>query len=152
MNKVEIHSFKDPRCQTGFLPDFLPLSDLGDPPLINPLGRNDRIRLEFLSLYYEINVAFASIGGDCDSTERACLEVELDTLQHARAMLEDFYAPLGIIAEPTLVRGFAVNLAFTFPDESRWFQQRQATGPTRAVLHFSQSAPSSPDYKKGENV
>jgi hypothetical protein len=144
MNQQEISAVKDPRIGSEFRPQFLPLSDLGDPPPVGTPQRNDCIRLEFLCAYYELNVAYARLLAareDQFSEERSGIRREIERLQMIRDQLEDRYAPYGVIAEPAFARGFAVNVAFTFPNESRWFRQQRATKAWEAELRFSPPDP-----------
>lgn len=139
MSAQEISTPKDPRIGSNFLPQFLPLSDLGDPPPVGTPHRNDRIRLEFLGAYYEIHAAFArflAAQGHKPAKERARIEREIERLQGIRDQLEDRYAPYGVIAEATVAKGFVVNVTFTFPDESRWFREQRSTEAWEAELRF----------------
>ena len=142
MIEKELRPLMDPREKPRFRPAFYPLSDMSDPPPQDTDSRNHCIRLRFLSVYYELNVLTASLQSEgISADEKEHLEGEFTSLKKARDELEDFYAPLGIIAEPTFVEGFAGNINFTFPNESRWFQQRQVAGPREAELRFSAPGP-----------
>src|SRR5437879_1937342 len=104
MNPQNILAPQDPRTALNFFPQFLPLCDLGDAPPTNPTKRNDMIRLQFLAVYYELNVAQAEfLAGrrGSDSEGPSGLEQKLVHLRQNRDLLEDQYAPYGIIAEPT---------------------------------------------------
>src|SRR5437773_6791923 len=106
MSAHEIFASKDPRIGSKFLPQFFPLSDFGEAPPVDTSNRNDRIRLEFLTTYYKLNVLFARLlvtRNDRPSKERARIERELEQLRNVRDQLEDRYAPYGVIAEPTFV-------------------------------------------------
>jgi hypothetical protein len=132
---------KDPRVSDTFQPYFFPLSDLSEFPPGNPEKKNNRIRLEFLILYYEINLVSARLIDPKVRTdsEKQRSEQQLKSLRRDLQQLEDYYAPLGVIAEPRIAKGFAVNLTFTFPDESRWFHEQAATGRRNAELKFSRA-------------
>jgi hypothetical protein len=139
MSAHEIFASKDPRLGSKLLPQFFPLSDLGEPPPVDTPNRNGRIRLEFLTTYYKLNVLFARLlatGDARPSRERARIESEIQQLRKVRDQLEDRYAPYGVIAEATFVKGFAVNVSFTFPDESRWFREQRSTMAWEAELRF----------------
>jgi hypothetical protein len=133
-------SLKDPRIGSNFLPHFLPLSDCGDPPPPDAPGRNDQVRLEFLAAYYELNTAYAQLlldqQKDRAPTESARASRKIERLLRLRDHLEDRYAPLGVIAEATFAKGFAVNITFTFPDESRWVREQQGATAREAELRF----------------
>src|SRR5687768_8736852 len=130
MRAHEFTTTPDPRLGAAFLAHFLPLCDLGDPPPVGAPKGNDRIRLEFLAAGYQLNVAFARrlvAGEDLSPEDQAALARELERCQQIRDDLEDRYAPYGVIGEATVVKGFVVNISFTFPDESRWFHEQRAT-------------------------
>src|SRR5688572_4454001 len=145
---MDYQAAKDPRCNLGFLPELFPLSDFGDPPPVGASGKNDRIRLEFLAVYYAINLASLNLSTEVSKREeKGAFEQELNSLRKVRDELEDFYAPLGIIAEPTVSDDITVNIAFTFPNESRWFLQQQAAGPRQAQLQFQVPIPENENKK-----
>jgi hypothetical protein len=140
MNAPKTLVCKDPRTGPKFRPEFFPLCDLGDPPPSDTANRNDRVRLEFLAVHYEFNVATAQLmaaRNKIGSEERARLEQHVAELSQRRDRLEDFYTPYGVIAEATMAHGIVLNLAFTFPDESRWYHdEKRATLPRHAQLQI----------------
>ena len=139
MSTPENFPSADPRAASGFLPHFFPLSDFRDFPPGNPGAKNDRIRLQFLAMHYDINLAFGGfLTPECnrDPEEKAQLEQQWKSVRTLRDQMEYYYASVGIIAEPTVAKGFVVNLAFTFPNESRWFREQLDTGPRKAELKF----------------
>jgi hypothetical protein len=130
----------DPRSEPEFIPHFFPLSDFTDFAAGTPVERNEQIRLQFLATHYEVNLAFrrcVAANGANDRGEQRARDGELTRLRQRLDELMDFYAPLGIIAEPSTVREVVVNLCFTFPDESRWFREQLVAQPRRAELTFS---------------
>lgn len=129
----------DPRLGSVFFPQFMPLCDLEEPPSVNATQPNDRVRLEFLSVYYHLNLALAkrlSAPEDLTAAARSALQDEIARWLTTRDQLEDRHAPYGVIAEPTVEKGFAVNLAFTFPTESRWFHEQRSKRAWEARLEF----------------
>jgi hypothetical protein len=140
MNAPETLLCKDPRTGSNFLPEFLPLCDLGDPPPADTTNRNDRVRLEFLAVYYELNLASAELmtaRREIGSAETARLEQKVAEFGQRRDRLEDYYTPYGVIAEATMAHDIAINLTFTFPDESRWYHdEKRATLRREAKLQI----------------
>jgi len=153
MNVRKVRPLKDPRTKPTFQPAFMPLCDFDDPPTSSPLGRNDSIRFEFLSVYYELNATSAQLlaidQGRSSESRRSQVQARIEKLSLLRDRLEDQYAPLGIIAEPEVQEGFVVNLSFTFPDESRWLREQKRTVNWQANLSFS--PPPTEDVKEKES-
>jgi hypothetical protein len=113
--------FKDPRSAPGFLPQFIPRANGQDAPRPDSAPWEDRVMLEFLAIYYELNHAYSQLlqakirtesSGDASEQRRGqqCLEQWLVR----RDALEDRYAPAGVIAEPVYENGFTVNVQFRF--------------------------------------
>jgi hypothetical protein len=111
----------DPRTRPDFQPLHYPRLNGQDTPPVGATGRNDRIKLEFLAVYYGLNCENArllDLKNQPDSDRRA--EAEKNALQAveklliARDQLEDEYAPLGVVAEPFLNDGFTVAVRVSF--------------------------------------
>jgi hypothetical protein len=143
MDAREIPSGQGMEGASDFHPQFLPLSDLNNPPSKDSTNPNDLIRWKFLSVYHGLNLAYAKLlaaGRGADLAEQHQWKLRLEELTQTRDRLEDQYAPYGVIAEVTFEKGFAVNIAFTFPNESRWFrEQKKTTSPWEAELHFQET-------------
>ena len=112
---------KDPRSRRDFLPQYYPKANGqgGPPPKVT--AQNDRIKIEFLAVYYQLNREYARLvqtRAMPQSPDRAKAEGEcLRAIERAlilRDGLEDQYAASGVIAEPILADGFTVDLKFTF--------------------------------------
>ncbi|HEY2951701.1 MAG TPA: hypothetical protein VGK40_03905 [Verrucomicrobiae bacterium] len=112
-------SWRDPRTTRGFRPNWHPKADGREAPPVNAAGRHDRIRAEFLAIYYELNRAYARLrqgkrsGGK--ARELAALR-QIETILRRRDALEDRFAPYGVIAEPVIHKGFTVEVKFSFGD------------------------------------
>lgn len=112
---------RDPRTQPAFQPAHFPQANGGTAPAVGTRDSNDRIKLRFLSVYYHLNIGYTDLlqvrasqpGSERDAAEHRVLRRIERTLRQ-RDALEDHYAPLGIMAEPVMCQGFAVNLQFTF--------------------------------------
>jgi hypothetical protein len=111
----------DPRSISDFMERFLPLCNGKPAPPIGASGRNERIMIEFLVVYYHLNCFHLKL---CDLRARAeapdrpqsesdCLR-ELEKVLVVRDALEDRYAPCGILADPVVEDGFTVNIRFSF--------------------------------------
>src|SRR5882724_11146721 len=114
-------SAEDPRSRSGFLLQYYPAANGKDAPPADATERNDRIMLEFLAAYYEINWQYSrllEVRQRPDSPERSEAERErLQAIENAlihRDSLEDRYAPFGVIAEPVVKEGFTVDLKVSF--------------------------------------
>jgi hypothetical protein len=140
MDADEISNRQGIERGSDFFPQFLPLSDLDNPPPKHSTNPNDLIRWKFLSVYHDLNLAYAkrhAASRRLDHAEENQWKNRLEELTEIRDGLEDQYAPYGVIAEVTFEKCFAVNIAFTFPNESRWFhEQKRATSPWEAELQF----------------
>lgn len=79
--------------------------------------RDDRLVLEFLAAYYDLNCAYARLlearqapaSPARTEAERKCLQA-IEALLIVRDRLEDQYAPFGVIADPVVKDGFTVNV------------------------------------------
>ena len=113
-------SVPDPRAAADFEPRHYPLIN-GEHPPPRSRDRNGRIKIEFAAAYYALNswhARLANLRTRPDSLERRQEEVrllqEIERLLIARDQLEDFYAPLGVIAHPVTREGYTVNLNISF--------------------------------------
>lgn len=111
----------DPRSRSGFQPRFYPTANGVEAPRAEATQRNDRIILEFLSAYYEINRAYSELleaRKEPDSIKRGKAERKqlqaIEKLLILRDGLEDRYAPSGVIAEPVVRAGFTTDVKFSF--------------------------------------
>jgi hypothetical protein len=127
----------DPREAPDFHAEFHPTANGKPAPLPGASEPHDRLALDFLAAYYEINRGYAhllAIRAERPSErrpdrERAALQA-IEIALRNRDELEDFYAPYGIIAEPVLQEGIAVDVRFTFGDVD-------SAGHKRNQPHFS---------------
>src|SRR2546422_5721915 len=113
--------FEDPRSRSDFLREYYPKANGKDAPPEDSPQRNDRIMIEFLAAYYSLNREYGrlrELRKKTDSAERAQQEREhlqaIEKVLIVRDGLEDRYAPLGVIAEPLVNDGFAVDVKFSF--------------------------------------
>ena len=100
-----------------------PTADGKSAPPRNSKDRNDRIKTEFLTAYYRLNRCYSrllEIRGKQISdparrqrNERTALQ-KIELALRLRDELEDQYAPYGIIAEPLMRNGFAIDVKFSF--------------------------------------
>jgi len=103
------------------LPQYYPLANHQEAPPFDALERNDRIKLEFLAGYYELNCEYSRLlvarqsppSLERDEAERSILQAVEQRLI-VRDNLEDRYAPFGVIADPVVKNGFVVNVIFSF--------------------------------------
>src|SRR5262245_42005024 len=94
--------FKDPRPRSGFLPQFYPTANGQSAPPVEATGRNDRIILEFLAAYYDLNSHYSRLletrknpgSPERRKSERKRLHA-IEKVLIRRDRLEDRYAPLG---------------------------------------------------------
>jgi len=120
--KTDVRSgLQDPRRRSDFLPQHYPRANGKEAPPIDAAGQNDRIVLEFLAVYYELNSESSrllEVRKRPDSQQRS--EAERERLQAVEKVLvlrdglEDRYAPFGLIAEPVVQEGFTVDLKVSF--------------------------------------
>lgn len=114
-------TFQDPRRESGFQPEHFPRANGKDAPPLEATAWEDRVTVEFLAAYYELNRAYASLrrtrerpkSPEAASEERECLQRLEGRLVH-RDALEDRYAPAGVIAESVNQEGFTVDVRFRF--------------------------------------
>src|SRR5215468_8104402 len=109
MNQIQTpaspHAFEDPRSRSDFRTKHYPQANGREAPPLDASGRNDRVVLEFLALYYDLNCQYAAllqVRKEPKSAGQACTEREhlraIETTLIARDRLEDRYAPFGVIA------------------------------------------------------
>jgi hypothetical protein len=111
----------DPRSMPDFQERFFPLCNGKPAPLPANSKGNERIMLEFLALYYQLNrihLKLSNIRAATESPERAqsesnCLR-ELEKVLIQRDALEDHYAPCGVVADPLVKDGFILDIRFSF--------------------------------------
>lgn len=118
----------DPRKATDFNPRWYPKADGRDAPACDSTDPHDRIRLQFLAAYYELNRSYARLmqlrraapkkPGTPQAGEAAALK-QIEAILRRRDALEDRYACLGVIAEPVMQKGFTVDVTFSFGTERR---------------------------------
>jgi hypothetical protein len=124
---------EDPRGRGDFRPEFYPKANGGDDPPPEATSRNDRIRIEFRAVYYRLNCEYARLQearASAESSGRAKMESEclraIEKILILRDGLEDHHAAFGVICEPVVTNGYAMDLKFTFGDVT-------ATGRLRSV-------------------
>jgi hypothetical protein len=114
----------DPRSHADFDPHLYPGVNRQEAPAPNATERNNRIKLEFLAVYYRLNrehVRLQNLRGQPETEQRRAGELDIlraiERLLVLRDNLEDEYAPLGVIAEPVNRDGFTRDLIVTFGNE-----------------------------------
>ena len=111
----------DPRSRPDFRPRFYPTANAENPPPAEATGRNDRVILEFLAAYYELNCRYEALLearrqpdlARRQREERGCLQA-IEKVLIVRDALEDRHAPFGVIAEAKISDGFVTDVAFSF--------------------------------------
>ncbi|HTL55812.1 MAG TPA: hypothetical protein VL361_09040 [Candidatus Limnocylindrales bacterium] len=113
--------FEDPRSRTDFRAKYYPRANAREGPPPDASARNERVMLEFLAVYYELNCQYAALLEERkNSRASAQTRRELELLRAiertliARDRLEDRYAPYGVIAEPIIEKGFTIDVIFSF--------------------------------------
>ena len=142
----------DPRCRTDFLPACYPKANGRDAPPAQATEQNDRIMLEFLAAYYELNRAYAGLRAarkSAASPEQAAAERErlqaMEKVLIIRDGLEDRYAPFGVLAEPVVQNGFAVDVRFSFGNVDA--AGRRRTDRYRLMAYLPIPLPEGMDFK-----
>ena len=114
-------TFTDPRTRSDFQPQHYPRVNDQEPPPPSATERNDRMKIEFLAAYYDLNCAYAQLVAVRQEAESPALrDAEKKLLQNVERLLivrdglEDRFAPLGVIAEPVVKDGFTVNVILSF--------------------------------------
>jgi len=136
----------DPRKQPAFQPSLFPTANgsVTFPSSADP--KNEAIVLAFLSAYYELNVRWTVLRGvraelpPRPELERAALEA-IETALLQRDELEDYFAPLGIIAEPIAEDGITRDVLFTFGSVTATGNFRSQPFTTSAELSFAPPKP-----------
>jgi hypothetical protein len=120
----------DPREAPDFRAGLYPTANAKPAPPPGATEPHDQLMLEFLAAYWEINRAHARLlevraqaPSETQPQERAALQ-QIETALRHRDALEDFYAPYGIIAEPIMKDGSAMDIRFTFGDTDSAGQKR----------------------------
>jgi len=104
----------DPRHQRGYSAKFMPLCDGGPPP---PAGATDalaRRKIEFLTVYYDLNVLYAKLEAvrrENGDAKRLLKRIVLAL--RARDQVEDLYAPEGFFGEPEMEGVIFRNIRFS---------------------------------------
>jgi hypothetical protein len=116
----------DPRKASDFNADWYPKADGREAPAVDTSDACDRIRLQFLAVYYELNGGYARLQafrnaipkkpGTAQPGELTALK-QIEELLRRRDALEDQFAPLGVIAEPVMQQGFTLDVRFSFGAE-----------------------------------
>ncbi|MSU62692.1 MAG: hypothetical protein EXS31_09890 [Pedosphaera sp.] len=124
----------DPRESAGFASEYFPTTNGKESPVASSSDRNSRIMGEFAAAYYDINRQYAKllqIRAEPPRTGMADREREqmqnLERALRSRDELEDRCAPLGVIVEPVMRAGFAIDLKCGFGNVD-------ALGRTRSEL------------------
>jgi hypothetical protein len=112
---------EDPRTRSDFDPRHYPRIDGQESPPPEARERNDRIKLEFLAVYYGLNREHACLlelrarpVSDRHPEEEKRILQAIDQVLIVRDQLEDEYAPLGVVAEPIVNDGFTVSVRISF--------------------------------------
>jgi len=133
----------DPRAEKDFNSKFYPAADGCPPPSPESHDRNDRIKLEFCAVYYQLNRLHAGLtdlrshpGNLTDVHRERALLQQIEAHLRIRDGLEDRYAPYGIIAEATTRDGSTVDIKFTFGDRNVLCQQSAHLVSSTALLFF----------------
>ncbi len=111
----------NPRSHPDFIEQYFPLANGKPAPPVDSQERNDRIMLDFLAAYYDLNRAHSKLleirrnanSSTPSEAERKYLP-EVDKLLVARDEVENHYAPCGVFAQPVSKDGFTVNIKFSF--------------------------------------
>src|SRR5690349_12766903 len=117
MNTASSNEPLDPRKQTGFLPELLPMVD-GES--VSHLDQSDPLlqeKQQFAWAYYAINTAYQQLvqfrkapsGQGNIAAEREILR-KIELALRAKEALEDRFVSRGISASPKLTKGFTIDL------------------------------------------
>jgi hypothetical protein len=114
-------ALEDPRSRHGFEEQHFPTANGKPAPPVDAMEPNDRIILEFLAAYYELNRAYRKLRDARqvgDTAERTATELEAlretEKILIRRDALEDHYAPAGVLTQPVVKDGFTVDIKFSF--------------------------------------
>ena len=111
----------DPRLRNDFQPHYYPKANGKEAPAADAGERNDRILLEFLAAYYDLNCEYARLlevrrgepSPQRGEAERRRLQA-IEKVLIVRDALEDRYAPLGVVTEPVVRDGFTMDVRIKF--------------------------------------
>ena len=117
----DFNGSEDTRTRADFQPAHYPRVNGQSAPPLGARERNDRIKLEFLAVYYGLNCQHARLLelrtqsnlGQKSGEERMALQT-VERWLITRDELEDRYAPFGVIAQPVVNDGFTVDLKISF--------------------------------------
>lgn len=117
----EADMLNDPRSRHDFQQAFYPSANGKPAPRPDAEARNDRIMLEFLAVYYDLNRGHSKLlevrqrvdSQECASAEADVLR-EIEKILIRRDDLEDRYAPFGVLVQPEVKEGFTVDISFRF--------------------------------------
>jgi len=126
--------------------NLYPTAD-GEPgPARNSKDRNARVKAEFLAAYHSLNCCYGDLLeirrkqiNDPARDERAALR-KIETALRLRDQLEDRYAPYGVIAEPIMEHGFAVDVKFSFGSVRSMAQRNAQVFSSSAYISIPQPA------------
>ena len=126
--------------------NLYPTADGKPIPARNSKDRNARVKAEFLAAYHTLNRCYADLLeirrkqiNDSARGERAALR-KIETALRRRDQLEDRYAPYGVIAEPIMERGFAVDVKFSFGSVRSMAQHNAQVFSSSAYVSISPAA------------
>lgn len=122
----------DPRTEPGFAPECFPACNgQALPQMVDLSDRNGRILLEFAIAYYELNREYRALvavrnllAADTRFVQEQTQLRRIEASLRRRDELEDFYAPFGVIVEPQMKDGMAVNLVCSFGNQFASGRQR----------------------------
>lgn len=149
----------DPRLQTDFDPKLFPKAK-GNAVLIPEIkDPNERITLEFCTVYYELNRLYASSkrareqeqSPERSVQERALMQ-EIEKYLRIRDELEDRYAPYGVIAEAITQDGFTRDIIFTFGNRAVASRRQTRFVSSSALLIFPKPPRSVSNRNKGNHA
>ena len=116
-------NFKDPRLARGFDRSAWPRCNGKLAPRPGAKDVYERRCLEFLALYYRLNVLnkqlLASRRKSASGTKIRSLLGEINTTTSILEQLEDRYAPIGFFGEPIMDGVFYRNILFARPELPR---------------------------------
>jgi hypothetical protein len=124
--------FADPRNARGFDPSAWPLCNAAPGPLPGSADLYDRRCLEFLALYYKLNVLnkrllAAQKRSAKSSTAKKTLLGQINKTLTALEKLEDRYTPIGFFGEPTMDGVFYRDITFVRPELPRIYPPLQSS-------------------------
>ncbi|MEO8428119.1 MAG: hypothetical protein ABI651_13495 [Verrucomicrobiota bacterium] len=151
--------FVDPRSEADFDPNRYPTADGTAAPASAPKDRNERITLEFCTVYYQLNRLYARLmetRSHAENPERSVKEravmQEIENYLRSRDELEDSYAPYGVIAEAMTQEGFTVDIKFTFGNRDVASRRQTRFVSSSALLIFPKPPRSVSNGNKGTHA